>query len=149
MYSVGVLLLFTGLAFIVVGVFLFFYWNVYGIVDEYSGRKAKRQIRMLRNYSSDSGTDSKIPMNDVYSLGNEKSALTDGYAVKENSRLEDDYRNKNEEIKSNKEREVLPRDEEVNTGFMEKKPEKDGTTVLTGTDVSESVVIVEEQTNLK
>lgn len=48
-------LLFSGLISLIITLFLALYWRVFNLIDEISGRKAKRQIAKLREYNNSTG----------------------------------------------------------------------------------------------
>lgn len=48
-------LLFSGLVSLIITLFLALYWRVFNLIDEISGRKAKRQIAKLREYNNSTG----------------------------------------------------------------------------------------------
>lgn len=58
--SLWVIFLSIGVVLFVVALFLMLYWRVFSIIDEISGRKAKRQIAKLRGYNSSSGDMSSV-----------------------------------------------------------------------------------------
>ena len=48
-------------------ILLVFLWDVPSLIDELSGRKAKRQIKMLHELNSSTSTFDKLSTNDIYS----------------------------------------------------------------------------------
>lgn len=57
------------LAFIclAVAILLTFIWDIPNLIDELSGRKAKRQIKMLHELNSSTSTFDKLSTNEIYS----------------------------------------------------------------------------------
>ena len=53
--SLWIALLVAGVLLLIVSLFMTLYWKVLNLIDEISGRKAKRQIAKLREYNSSTG----------------------------------------------------------------------------------------------
>lgn len=53
--TLWLILLITGILLFIVSLFMMLYWKVFNLIDEISGRKAKRQIAKLREYNSSTG----------------------------------------------------------------------------------------------
>lgn len=60
MESLWIMLLAIGVLLFIVSLFMMLYWRVFSIIDEISGRKAKRQIAKLRKYNSTEGDMSSV-----------------------------------------------------------------------------------------
>ena len=61
---VGMLLL--SFILLVISIVLVFVWNIPGIIDELSGRKAKRQIKLLHELNSSTNTFDNLSTNEIY-----------------------------------------------------------------------------------
>lgn len=57
------------LAFVTLGIAILFtfIWDIPNLIDELSGRKAKRQIKMLHELNSSTSTFDKLSTNEIYS----------------------------------------------------------------------------------
>lgn len=53
--TIWVILLIVGVCLLVASLFMALYWRVLSLIDEISGKKAKRQIAKLREYNSTTG----------------------------------------------------------------------------------------------
>lgn len=53
--TLWLILLITGILLFIVSLFMMLYWKVFNLIDEISGRKAKRQIAKLREYNNSTG----------------------------------------------------------------------------------------------
>lgn len=166
---IGMLLL--SFIMFVISIVLVFVWNIPGIIDELSGRKAKRQIKLLHELNSSTSTFDKLSTNEIYvgissgTLLNEELSNID--SVEEVRTLgvssdEDDYEVPtsylNEEVEAptdylNDEVEektaYLDEDEEVATSYLE-ETEDCNTKCETELNAKLSVTIrvIEEQSSL-
>lgn len=76
----GMLLL--GLLLLVIAIILFFVWRVLDLMDEISGRKAKRQIRRLHELNIGTGSLGRMSTTDVYStLMNGVGVVSDSSSI--------------------------------------------------------------------
>lgn len=53
--TLWIVMLVAGVLLFIASLFMLLYWNVFNLIDEMSGRKAKRQIAKLREYNSSTG----------------------------------------------------------------------------------------------
>lgn len=155
---VGMLLL--SFILLVISIVLVFVWNIPGIIDELSGRKAKRQIKLLHELNSSTNTFDNLSTNEIYvgissgTLLNEElsnidsveevrtlgvSSDEDGYEVP-TSYLNDEVEEKTS---------YLDEDDEVATSYLEEN-EDCNTQYETELNVKHSVTIriIEEQSSL-
>lgn len=77
--DIGILMLILALCTFVVGVALLFIWRVPSIVDELSGRKAKRQIKRLKELNIGTGG---FETNEIFNLvPNSSSVINESFSV--------------------------------------------------------------------
>lgn len=135
-------MLLLALLLFVLSVILVFVWRVFDLMDELSGRKAKRQIQRLHELNVGTGTFDKLSTNEIYS-GLSSGSLANGellgLAVGEESLAES--------VESDAEINVsLSVDADAPTSFMQEGAleecyEEDMTGILD----SSKPVIIEEQ----
>lgn len=65
--EIWILMLVLAFISLAVAVLLTFIWDIVNIIDELSGRKAKRQIKMLHDLNSSTGTFDRLSTNEIYS----------------------------------------------------------------------------------
>lgn len=65
--EVWIVVLVLAFILLVIAVVLTFIWDIPNLIDELSGRKAKRQIKMLQELNSSTGTFDKLSTNEIYS----------------------------------------------------------------------------------
>ena len=100
---IGILMMLAGGVGMCVSLILAFKWKVFDILDELSGRKAKRQIQRLRELNVSSGSIEGLSTNDLYQLWGSGS-------INLNNRVFDNF---DEEVKEKSPEKAL-----------EKKPER-------------------------
>ena len=155
---VGMLLL--SFILLVISIVLVFVWNIPGIIDELSGRKAKRQIKLLHELNSSTNTFDNLSTNEIYvgissgTLLNEELSNID--SVEEVRTLgvssdEDDYEAPTSYLNDEVEEKTsyLDEDDEVATSYLEEN-EDCNTQYETGLNVKHNVTIriIEEQSSL-
>lgn len=64
--EIWILMLVLAFISLAVAILLTFIWDIVNIIDELSGRKAKRQIKMLHDLNSSTGTFDKLSTNEIY-----------------------------------------------------------------------------------
>lgn len=166
---VGMLLL--SFVLLVISIVLVFVWNIPGIIDELSGRKAKRQIKLLHELNSSTNTFDNLSTNEIYvgissgTLLNEElsnidsveevrtlgvSSDEDDYEVptsylNDEVEAQTDYLNDEVEEKTS----YLDEDDEVATSYLEEN-EDCNTQYETELNVKHNVTIkiIEEQSSL-
>lgn len=155
---VGMLLL--SFILLVISIVLVFVWNIPGIIDELSGRKAKRQIKLLHELNSSTNTFDNLSTNEIYvgissgTLLNEELSNID--SVEEVRTLgvssdEDDYEVPTSYLNDEVEEKTsyLDEDDEVATSYLEEN-EDCNTQYETGLNVKHNATIriIEEQSSL-
>ena len=65
--DVWIIMLLLAFIFLAISILLTFIWDVPSLIDELSGRKAKRQIKMLHELNSNTSTFDKLSTNEIYS----------------------------------------------------------------------------------
>lgn len=65
--EVWVIMLLIAFVCLVSSILLVFLWDIPSLIDELSGRKAKRQIKMLHELNSSTSTFDKLSTNEIYS----------------------------------------------------------------------------------
>lgn len=107
-------MLLTALLLFLLSIILLFVWRVPELMDELSGRKAKRQIQRLHELNVGTGTFDKLSTNEIYS-GISSGTLMNSdllmYPVEGISSLEDNMSDEGITLSS-------PVDDEVPTGFI-------------------------------
>lgn len=95
--DIWVVLLVISIVLFVVAVIFIFVWDIPNLIDEISGRKAKRQIKMLHDINANTGTFDKLSTNEIYTGMASGTLLTGNiqYNVSNSSKID------NEEIKTN------------------------------------------------
>lgn len=132
MLTLGVLLLF-------ISMLLFFIWGIPDLVDEISGRKAKRQIKLMRDINSTTSNISKFSTDEIY------------HGIPSGNFLHEEIPNMNIEVKdedsdSNEEfNKGLISDDLEATSFLDKD---DIETTYLGVDSNNAIIILEEQSSL-
>lgn len=138
------------LAFIslAVAILLTFVWDIPNLIDELSGRKAKRQIKMLHELNSSTSTFDKLSTNEIY------SGISSGTLLNEelvNTCEEEEIKNYNNvEICSFSEDDeegstsFLSEEGEESTSYLEDSNEEDSTSFLSE-DSEESTSYLDTQ----
>lgn len=112
--TIWILMLLTALLLFLLSIILLFVWRVPELMDELSGRKAKRQIQRLHELNVGTGTFDKLSTNEIYS-GISSGTLMNSdllmYPVEGISSLEDNMSDAGITLSS-------PVDDEVPTGFI-------------------------------
>lgn len=138
-----IMLLVSFLSF-VGSILLMFIWKIPDLIDELSGRKAKRQIKLLHEMNINTGAFDKLSTTDLYSSLHTGAMVSDLSPISEE---EKEVVKKNEDI-----REVVSDDTDGATSFLE---ETEGETTYMEGDgndfsrmMSESIIVLEEQSSI-
>lgn len=86
--DIWVLMLVLSFVMLVISIILMYVWDIPKLVDELSGRKAKRQIKMLQELNSSTSTFDRLSTNEIY------SGISSGTLV--NEELSNIYKEKTE-----------------------------------------------------
>lgn len=76
-------MLITGFALLLLSVLLIFIWRIPELVDELSGRKAKRQIKRLKELNIGTGSLDNMSTNDIYSVISDGNLVADEISEKD------------------------------------------------------------------
>lgn len=165
--EIWIIMLLVAFICLVVSMLLTFIWDVPSLIDELSGRKAKRQIKMLHELNSSTSTFDKLSTNEIYSgissgtlLNEELNNIdkdevkeydnSEAYAISPKEELEDEEENSTSFLEGDEEEGATSYlsedDEESSTSYMDEKDEEDSTSYL---DVSDSDVIKETNNSIK
>ena len=84
--TIWVAFLIMGVLLFIISLFMMLYWKVFSLLDEISGRKAKRQIAKLREYNNSTGDMSSVSTGDLELLMAGGGSLLDETVTKVNPR---------------------------------------------------------------
>lgn len=126
---IGVVMLIFGLLGLAISLFLMFIWKIVDLMDELSGRKAKRQIQRLKELNIGLGTASTLNSSDLYEVMKSGNLVWDTITSGTNGR--ENFDTDNSEIKRLE-----------NTGSIGIEEDNTNSDVLL-------VRVVEEQTSLR
>lgn len=126
---IGVVMLIFGLLGLAISLFLMFIWKIVDLMDELSGRKAKRQIQRLKELNIGLGTASTLNSSDLYEVMKSGNLVWDTITSGTNGR--ENFDTDNSEIKRLE-----------NTGSIGMEEDNTNSDVLL-------VRVVEEQTSLR
>ncbi len=113
-------------------ILLVFLWDVPSLIDELSGRKAKRQIKMLHELNSSTSTFDKLSTNEIY------SSISSGTLLNEELHNID-----KDEVKDFDINESIEDVEETSTSFLGSEVEE--STSYLADDVSEATSYLGEE----
>lgn len=94
-------------------ILLVFLWDIPSLIDELSGRKAKRQIKMLHDLNSSTSTFDKLSTNEIY------SSISSGTFLNEELNNID-----KDEVEVYNKKEIIEDVEDDSTSFMESDDEE-------------------------
>lgn len=159
LWYVWLVMFISGLLLLLVSIILMFVFKVPDLLDELSGRKAKRQIKHLKELNLATGTLDSVSTKDVY------EALSTGNLYSEKEDVDISLLNKPIEVKPEKRKVQTVYDkEESKTTFIEDDStnylEDDGTSMIeesTGVlseinnfkNTKHTIEIIEEQSSIK
>lgn len=164
--EIWIIMLILAFICLVIAVLLTFLWDIVNLIDELSGRKAKRQIKMLHelNSGTDTGTFDRLSTNEIYSgissgvFVSEESSNTYEDEVEEESTsyLQKEDTNYEDESTSYLQKDNTKCDDEESTSFLGDNLEE-STSYLDVSDRSNTssidkelkIKIIEEQTSLR
>ena len=100
--DIWIIMLLLGFLGIILSLMLFFIWRVPELIDDLSGNKAKRQIKLMRDINSNSGSLERFSTNEVYMGFSNGSLLSeDSVNIKVDQEYSDIIPEKIESIKHN------------------------------------------------
>lgn len=161
LWDIGLIMVIVGLILLVISLILVFALKIPDLLDELSGRKAKRQIKRLKELNIGTGSLEGIATDDFYSSLSSGNLITEEYkAVSKDLKKDEEI----EEVEKNVlSKNVIPSsddEEEAKTGYMDDSEEQPtgfiGDDDVTGilNDVNEcienrhTIDIIEEQTSI-
>ena len=132
---IGICMLIVGSVGIFISLLLAFLWKIPDLLDELSGRKAKRQITRMKELNIGTGGIEGITTNELYEMINASGNLVWGNLGTRSQNLEED-----EKVK---EKVVTPVNKVVeNVGEVSEK--KDERVIQTEPDIEDSEIDIEE-----
>ena len=160
LWDIGLVMVVVGLILLVVSLILVFALKIPDLLDELSGRKAKRQIKRLKELNIGTGSLEGIPTDDFYSSLSSGNLITEEYRAVSKDLKKDEEISEAEENVLNKNFVSSENGEEAKTGYMDVSEEEPtgfiGDDDVTGilNDVNEcienkhTIDIIEEQTSI-
>lgn len=154
--NIWLLMLITGVSFFLLSIFLIFIFHVPDLLDELSGRKAKRQIKKLKELNLGTGALETANTSDIYHVVSTGSLLSNGFGdVTSNVNVSETIPNKVEDTEVTGDLTSII--SESNTTFMDDSEtsyiDNDATSLLTEVQEFSSnkrvVIVLEEQTSLE
>lgn len=152
LWDIGLAMLIVGILLLVVSLILVFALKIPDLLDELSGRKAKRQIKRLKELNIGTGSLEGIATDDFYSslssgnlLSEEYKAVSDGIKSVTEEELVSNVDSQEDDSKT----QFMDESEDMATGFI---GDEDVTGILQ--DVSEcienrhEISIIEEQSSI-
>ena len=95
---IGICMVIVGVLGISVSILLTFFWKIPDLLDELSGKKAKRQIKRLRELNIGTGGFEGISTNELYEMINNSGNLVWKNVGSGRIDFENEVRSENEEI---------------------------------------------------
>lgn len=154
LWDIGLAMLIVGILLLVVSLILVFALKIPDLLDELSGRKAKRQIKRLKELNIGTGSLEGIATDDFYSslssgnlLSEEYKAVSDG--IKSVTEEEEELVSNVDSQEDDSKTQFMDESEDMATGFI---GDEDVTGILQ--DVSEcienrhEISIIEEQSSI-
>ncbi len=154
LWDIGLAMLIVGILLLVISLILVFALKIPDLLDELSGRKAKRQIKRLKELNIGSGSLEGIATDDFYSslssgnlLFEEYKAVSDG--IKSVTEEEEELVSNVDSQEDDSKTQFMDESEDMATGFI---GDEDVTGILQ--DVSEcienrhEISIIEEQSSI-
>ena len=130
--EIWIIMLLVAFICLVGSILLVFLWDVPSLIDELSGRKAKRQIKMLHELNSSTSTFDKLSTNEIY------SSISSGTLLNEELHNID-----KDEVKDFDINESIEDVEETSTSFLGSEVEE--STSYLADDVSEATSYLGEE----
>ena len=138
---IGICMLIVGSVGIFISLLLAFLWKIPDLLDELSGRKAKRQITRMKELNIGTGGIEGITTNELYEMINASGNLVWGNLGTRSQNLEEDEKVKEKVVE--KVEVVTPVNKVVeNVGEVSEK--KDERVIQTEPDIEDSEIDIEE-----
>lgn len=155
LWYIGVIMLTVGLLLLVVSLILVFALRIPELLDELSGRKAKRQIKHLKELNIGTGSLEGVATEDFYNSLSSGNMISEEYEIRSEvakqvtSEILSKEENKKEDISvEDIDKTQFIEEDEVPTGFVEDE-EDEATGLLVEDEPKKNVIqLLEEQSSL-
>lgn len=155
LWYIGVIMLTVGLLLLVVSLILVFALRIPELLDELSGRKAKRQIKHLKELNIGTGSLEGVATEDFYNSLSSGNMISEEYEIRSEvakqvtSEILSKEENKKEDISvEDIDKTQFIEEDEVPTGFVEDEEDK-ATGLLVEDEPEKNVIqLLEEQSSL-
>ena len=155
LWYIGVIMLTVGLLLLVVSLILVFALRIPELLDELSGRKAKRQIKHLKELNIGTGSLEGVATEDFYNSLSSGNMISEEYEIRSEvakqvtSEILSKEENKKEDISvEDVDKTQFIEEDEVPTGFVEDE-EDEATGLLVEDEPKKNVIqLLEEQSSL-
>lgn len=155
LWYIGVIMLTVGVLLLVVSLILVFALRIPELLDELSGRKAKRQIKHLKELNIGTGSLEGVATEDFYNSLSSGNMISEEYEIRSEvakqvtSEILSKEENKKEDISvEDVDKTQFIEEDEVPTGFVEDE-EDEATGLLVEDEPKKNVIqLLEEQSSL-
>ncbi len=155
LWYIGVIMLTVGVLLLVVSLILVFALRIPELLDELSGRKAKRQIKHLKELNIGTGSLEGVATEDFYNSLSSGNMISEEYEIRSEvakqvtSEILSKEENKKEDISvEDMDKTQFIEEDEVPTGFVEDE-EDEATGLLVEDEPKKNVIqLLEEQSSL-
>lgn len=155
LWYIGVIMLTVGVLLLVVSLILVFALRIPELLDELSGRKAKRQIKHLKELNIGTGSLEGVATEDFYNSLSSGNMISEEYEIRSEvakqvtSEILSKEENKKEDISvEDVDKTQFIEEDEVPTGFVEDEEDK-ATGLLVEDEPEKNVIqLLEEQSSL-
>ena len=155
LWYIGVIMLTVGVLLLVVSLILVFALRIPELLDELSGRKAKRQIKHLKELNIGTGSLEGVATEDFYNSLSSGNMISEEYEIRSEvakqvtSEILSKEENKKEDISvEDTDKTQFIEEDEVPTGFVEDE-EDEATGLLVEDEPKKNVIqLLEEQSSL-
>lgn len=155
LWYIGVIMLTVGVLLLVVSLILVFALRIPELLDELSGRKAKRQIKHLKELNIGTGSLEGVATEDFYNSLSSGNMISEEYEIRSEvakqvtSEILSKEENKKEDISvEDIDKTQFIEEDEVPTGFVEDE-EDEATGLLVEDEPKKNVIqLLEEQSSL-
>lgn len=155
LWYIGVIMLTVGVLLLVVSLILVFALRIPELLDELSGRKAKRQIKHLKELNIGTGSLEGVATEDFYNSLSSGNMISEEYEIRSEvakqvtSEILSKEENKKEDVSvEDMDKTQFIEEDEVPTGFVEDE-EDEATGLLVEDEPKKNVIqLLEEQSSL-